>query len=299
MAAFDWYQATVPQPVDDVLEALSDLGNGLKVAHGRGHHGYATTTTLGNERDGVVAKVWHGGSHAYPHAVVSGDLAQAGAELIRAAFPEHFVSRYDVREDYAEEGAFDAIQEHLLTTAKAHRVKVGTAGDHLLTREGRSTYLGAPSSAVRMRLYDKRAEVLAKWAFLSVGQVERLLRRGPDGGWELPEHWARLEAQIRPQTKQAKAEAARLDPVDALGSAAWMREVWRAVAGLDLQPVQVGRGYRAQDDERAYRYMLSQYGGMLRRLQADLGDWACVGLQLGADLAEAEKRAPGGDPPPC
>jgi hypothetical protein len=48
--------------------------------------------------------------------------------------------------------------------------------------------------------------------------------------------------------------------------------------------VQVGRGYRVSDDERAYRYMLAQYGGVLGRLCRELGSWDCVGLQLGEDL---------------
>lgn len=280
MAAFDWYQATIPRPVDDVLEALAGLSPRLAIAHGRGMHGYATTTTLGNLTEGTVAKVMHGGSHPYPHAVLSGEWAQPGAELIRATFPLHTVSRIDVREDYTDEGAFDSIQAKLLTVAEAHRVKVGTAGDHLLTKAGRTTYLGATSSAVRMRLYDKAAEVLSKLPAFGVERTKAYARLGI----EVPEHWTRLEAQIRPATKEAKAELARIEPVEALGSSTWMREVWRAVAGLDLKPVQIGRGYRVADDERAYRYLLAQYGGLLRRMKVDAGSWECVGLQLGEDL---------------
>jgi hypothetical protein len=280
MASFDWYQATIPHPVDDVLEVLHGLSEGLKLSHGRGLHGFASTTILGNEEEGPVAKVWHGGTHAYPHAVITGEWAQPGAELIRVSFPSHTVSRLDVREDYTDEGAFDRIQPHLLTAAKAHRVKVGTAGDHLLTMKARTTYLGSPSSSIRMRLYDKREEVLSK---LPPGGVERVVAWGKVSEG-FPDHWTRLEAQIRPHTKESRASFASIEPVDALGSSAWMREVWKAVAGLELQPVQVGRGYRVSDDERAYRYMLAQYGGVLGRLCRELGSWDCVGLQLGEDL---------------
>jgi hypothetical protein len=76
------------------------------------------------------------------------------------------------------------------------------------------------------------------------------------------------------------------EPLEILGCAKWMREVWRAVAGLELQPVQIGRGYRQTDDERAYRYMLAQYGGVIRRMRVDAGSWECLGLQLGHDLSE-------------
>ena len=283
MAAFDWYQATIPKPVDDVIEVLFGLADGLKLSHQRGMHGYATTSTLGNLNEGTVAKVWHGGTHEYPHAVLSSDWAQPGAELIRVAFPEHSVSRVDVREDYTEEGAYDSIQPHLIATAAMHRVRVGTAGDHLLTMRGRTVYLGAPSSSVRLRLYDKREEVLSK---LPPGGLERAQAFAAlaGEGQAFPEHWTRLEAQIRPQTREARTQFSTIEPVEALGSSVWMREVWRAVAGLELKPVQVGRGYRQADDERAYRYLLSQYGGLLRRMKIDAGTWECVGLQLGADL---------------
>jgi hypothetical protein len=274
VAAFDWYQATVPAPVDDVLEALSDLASGLQVGHERGAHGYGSAACLGSAAEGVVARVWHGGSHDYPHAVLSGEWAQPGAELIRAAFPEHRVSRLDVREDYAEVDAFDRIQTHLVDAARRHRLKVCTAGDHLVTKMGRTVYLGAPSSSVRLRLYDKAAEMRAR---IAPGDVVRLSA--------VPECLSRLEAQIRPASSAAKARFASIEPVEALGCAKWMREVWRAVAGLELQPVQVGRGYRQADDERAYRYLLAQYGGVLRRMRNDAGSWECVGLQIGQDLA--------------
>lgn len=280
MASFDWYQGTIPRPVDDVIEVLAGLAPRLAISHGRGMHGYASATMLGNLDEGTVAKVMHGGSHPYPHAILSGDWAQPGAELIRAEFPLHTVSRIDVREDYTEEGAFDSIQAKLLNVAAGHRVKVGTAGDHLLSMKGRTTYLGSTSSAVRMRLYDKAAEVLAKLPSFGEERQRAYARLGIN----VPEHWTRLEAQIRPATKEAKVELARIEPVEALGCSTWMREVWRQVAGLDLKPVQVGRGYRVQDDERAYRYLLSQYGGLLRRMKVDAGSWECLGLQLGEDL---------------
>jgi len=63
-----------------------------------------------------------------------------------------------------------------------------------------------------------------------------------------------------------------------------MREVWKQVAGLDLRPVKVGKGWRQSDDERAYRYLLASYGGVLRRMKETHGSWECVGLQIGEDL---------------
>ena len=279
MVEFDWYEATIPKPLEDVLEALGGLREGLSISHGRGYHGYAHTAILGSHLTGDVARVWHGGSHPYPHAIVSSQWAQPGAELIRAAFPEHTVSRCDVKEDFDGEDTYERLQAQLVAIARERRVKVDCKGDHLVTKKGRICYLGSISSGVRMRLYDKAEEMRSKVVAPKVASPDEWYRMHG-----IPDHLTRLEAEIRPHTREAKASFATIDPVDALGSAAWMREVWRQVAGLDLNPVRVGKGYRQSDDERAYRYCLAHYGGMLRRLAGDLGSWACVGMQLGEDL---------------
>lgn len=273
MAGFDWYQATIPAPTDDVIEACILVAENTQLQHSKGLHGYGTRTVLMS--DGVVlGHVMHGGTHAYPHAQFTGEAAQAGAELIRAAFPEHYVSRLDAREDFADADAFDKMLPVLLGAAQRHRVKVDTRGDHLLRREARTVYLGAPSSAVRLRQYDKAAELRSKFA----SDPKRLA--------EVPEHLTRLEAQVRPQTAAAKLQFASIEPLSVMGSSAWLREVWQQVAGLQVQPVQVGKGWRQSDDDRAYSYLLAQYGGLLERIKNDLGSWACVGQQIGSDLEE-------------
>ena len=276
MAAFDWYQATIRSDADSVLEALMGLGDRVALHHGKGLHGYAHATILESE-DGARATVWHGGTHEYPHALLTSESAQAGAEIIRASFPEHFVTRADARVDFDAPGAFDAILPHMLEVAADRRVKVDTRGDHLLTKEGRTVYLGSPSSAVRQRLYDKAAELRAKFA------------ADPAKLAGIPAHLARLEAQVRPQTRESRLAFASIEPMAVMGSSPWLRDVWQRVAGTELQPVQVGKVWRQSDDDRAYAYLLAQYGGLLQRKCAELGSWACVGLQIGHDLAEREK----------
>lgn len=280
MAAFDWYQGTIPHPVADVLEVLAGLAPGLVLSHERGMHGYQSTAVLGNEAEGSVAKLWHGGTHEHPHAVLSGEWAQPGAQAIRAAFPVHSVSRLDVREDFSDVGAYDRILPFMVDASERYKVKPDCRGDWAVkNNEGRSFYLGATQSAVRMRLYDKRTEMLSKYATDSDRQLIVRARN-------IPDQLARLEAQIRPEKKDAKLRFATIEPIEALGASRWMREVWRAVAGLELTPVQVGRGYRESDDERARKFMLLHYGGVLRRMHEELGDWACVGLQLGHELGK-------------
>lgn len=276
MAAFDWYQATIHHPLDDVLEALMTLDEGAVLRHEKGAHGYAHSVVIEGV-DGQVARVWHGGSHEYPHALLTGEAAQPGAECIRAHFPAHLVTRADAREDFGDVGAFDRMLPSLLTVADQHKVRVDTRGDHLLTKQARTVYLGAPSSACRLRLYDKAAELRSKFAADPVRLAE------------VPNELARLEAQVRPQTRQAREQFATIEPLAVMGSSGWLRALWKLVSDMDLNPVQVGKPWRQSDDDRAYAYMLAQYGGLIRRRILEHGSPECFGLQLASDLAEREK----------
>ena len=285
MARFDWYQATVMAEVLDVRACLADLAPMGKWEHmQRAPHGYAFGDRL-VDCDGPACMVWWGGTHVHPHAVISGELAQPGSELLRAELPAHAVTRADVCIDYAEPGAYDRLQQLALAVAKDRTIRVGTAGDHLLTFKGRTCYLGATSSHTRLRLYDKAAELRDKFA------ADPVRLSG------VPEHLARFECQVRPQTSVAKLAAASLDPLSLMGSAAWMRELMRLVSGIELEPFEAGKVWRQSDDARAWAAVLAQYGGLFRRVFQDAGSWECVGLQIGADLAErdlAKRRAKGG-----
>ena len=276
MARFDWYQASVPAEVPALREALlQGLGDHQPrwEPMQRAPHGFGAAARL-IDFDGPRAMLWWGGMHARPHVVVSGEAAQPASQLLRAEFPEHFVSRVDVCTDYGDPGAYDRLQGLALAVAQERGIKVGTAGDHLLTKLGRTCYLGSTKSHTRMRLYDKSAELREKFA----GQLAKLA--------EIPETLARLEFQVRPQTPAAKAAAAVADPVALMGSAAWTRELVQRVDGLSLEPFMAGRPWRQADDDRAYSALLAQYGGLLMRIRSDLGSAECLGLQICSDLVE-------------
>ena len=274
---FDWYSASVAAEPSEVLEALEGLTDGAAwEPMQRVPFGYGSGWRL-VDADGQVACIWAGGRHERPHVVVTGESAPVGARVLREVWPVHSVSRADVVAlDSAEPGAYDRLQAAGVAVAQRHRVKVGTAGDHLLTFDGRTCYLGSPSSAVRCRIYDKAAELRAKL-------------KDPAKLASVPDHLARVELQVRPTTSDQKARCAAAEPVELLGSAAWSRELVRHVAGLELQPFAVGAVWREADDERARAAMVRQYGAMLERLASDLGSWECVGLQLRDDLARCRR----------
>lgn len=279
MARFDWYQCTVREDVRVVRECLATLVEGGEwEPSNRAPHGYGFADRLVDRAGVKVGQIWWGGMHQHPHAVFSGEDAQGAAELLRAELPNHSVSRADACIDYADAGAYERLQEIAVRVARDRRVKVGTAGDHLVTMRGRTCYLGAASSHTRLRLYDKAEELRQQFA------------KDPVRLATIPAELARLECQVRPQTPQAKAAAATVDPVTLMGSAAWMRELMREVSGIELHPFEVGKVWRQADYERAYAALLAQYGGVLKRLALEQG-WECLGLQIRDDLAERDAHA--------
>lgn len=280
MARFDWYQATVQgdvRPLMGALQGATPIGGTWEPMQ-RAPHGYGNGQRL-LDGQGQVCMVWWGGTHERPHVVSSGETSPAVAEVLRTEYAgAHWCTRVDVCQDYAEPGAYERLQELALAVAADKGIKVGTAGDHLLTKQGRTVYLGASSSHTRLRLYEKADELRQQYR----NDLAKLAT--------VPEHLARLECQVRPQTKEAKALAAAVEPMAIMGSAAWMRELMRRVAGLELEPFEAGKPWRQADDDRAYAALLAQYGGLLERVRVDLGSWDMVGRQIGHDLAERAER---------
>lgn len=273
---FDWYQATVHGELKPIMASLERVCDRSPTWEPMStvRHGYAFGNRL-LDPSGLVAEVWWGGQHELPHVKSSGEIAHAVAEVLRTDF-EHRVARVDACLDYQDPGAYDRLQDLAVGVAKELGIKVGTAGDHLVTLEGRTLYLGSPKSHTRLRLYDKAAEMRAKL-------------RGP-GAELLPREWARLEFQVRPETRVAKHQAARLSPIEVMGSTHWGRVLMKRVGGLEISPFAANNVWRESDDQRAYAAFLAQYGGVLERLRSTHGSWSCVGEQIGHDLSEHRKR---------
>lgn len=271
MVKFDWYQCTVVAPVNDLLESLYGLSPTAHLTHARGMHGYATASTFTDD-SGPIAKVLHGGSHQNPHVIFSGPSTPPGVDLVRSLYPVHGVSRADAALDMEGPDTYDLVQVEALAIAAQRRVKVGTAGDHLLTKEGRTLYLGAPSSVAFVRLYDKAAELRSKF------------RADPVRLQDVPDHLTRLEVQVRPKSGPSKLSVSTMEPQALFGASTWSQELWERVSGSCVERVHVGSVYRQSDDDRAWSFMLAQYGPLLLRRAQEAGSWDLVGRDIGHDL---------------
>lgn len=271
---FDWYAATIQEhPIELVQSLREDLGGEAKPT--RGMHGYSQGWEIADTQGRTLARVLAGGRNGDPHAWASGEATQGFCEVVRGRWPDrHHVTRLDAAQDYAAPGSYERLREVVRRVARDNRVK----GREIVPEDladGRTFYGGAPSSDVRARLYEKGKQMRGQL----IGGV-------PDGlmlvidGQEYPfEDWTRLEVQVRPQ-RQAKKTAAYVTPEMGWAFASWTSAVAQEVMGLDLERID-GRCWQEPDDERSLRYLVRQYGNLLRRMKAEAGSWRAVGATLG------------------
>lgn len=271
---FDWYQATVPEnPIVLVEALLAQLAPDGSVDEGPGRHNYRQSFTVRDREGDRVALVLAGGPNGHPNVTASGTACDAFVPAVRAAWPEHRVTRADVAEDFAGEGSYEALEGCCRAVGAAAGVK-GRAIVPDDPADGRTYYMGAPSSDVRVRLYDKTAEARRHLA--------------PEAHATIPDHWARLEVQVRPR-KQWKDAAAHLEARAFWGFARWTTDLAAKALQLDVERIEMQAG-RESDHDRAVRFLIQQYGPTLLRMHQEHGDWQAVGLQLGYLVHEQWER---------
>lgn len=271
---FDWYAATLPgvSPTEalDVIRS----GMGYAVEEGRRRLGYSQCFKVQNSGGDTVAEVLCGSvgkNHLETHAVATGSNAPQFSSVLRGAFPDHRVTRFDAAEDLDEPGAFLRLTETMGEVAKSHRVKgLWIKPDD--PDEGATYYLGGKSSSVTCRCYQKGLQMRK--------QIQPVLRPS------ISEHWARLEVQVRPPKIIGKTIAATMTPEQAWGFASWSQDLILEALKLNVEKIQ-GLGWKPQtDDEITLDWLCRQYGPLLGRMVEDLGSWQCVGLTIGDRIAE-------------
>lgn len=213
----------------------------------------------------------------HPHAWASGDATEEFVEVVRARWPTtHYCTRVDSAADFKETGGW----ERLFAAAKRVKEHSRVKGRLILPddlRDGRTYYLGAPSSDVRMRLYEKGAQVLGQ--------------RCIEAGTENPlADWVRAEVQIRPGPV-AREAVARMTAAEVWGCSPWVKSLAMEIRDMEVKRFKMHQK-KETNLERAYRFMLLQYGSVLRQMHEDQGGWDVVGLQIGHDLEHVEDDLP-------
>nr|CRY96430.1 hypothetical protein [uncultured prokaryote] len=225
----------------------------------------AAAFVIGNE---TRFKINFGGQNEEhgPNVVGSGESAQVLANVVREHFPLHRVSRLDSCEDYYHDDAYDYLRKVALKIGKDHKVQCREIVKPLQdSDDGRTLYLGSQTSAVSMRIYEKGKQL------------------------QTDSQWVRAELQVRPQ-KEQKSLMAALNATEVWGLSKWSHQMCVQLGKRDLKRVDA-KVFQQSDHERAYRWMLKQYGPLLKAMQALHGSPEAVGAQIFYDLEHPEDEA--------
>jgi hypothetical protein len=266
---FDGYGATSRAAKPLELLALLQV-DGDTVKQSRGYHNYGEKLSVMDSLGFEVGSVLYGGRNAdTPFIEVKGERSPAVAESLRATI-EHLPSRLDVCFDVDRPGAWDGMLSVVLAIKEKHRLYGERRGDWDYPEKGRTQYLGADTSPIRSRLYEKGKQP----EYRHLGQLDRV----------------RLELQVRPK-KEARAVYAELSPLECWGASKWTRELAAELMGEILDPHPPGTIRRDSKRDQSLRWMCRQYAPHLMSLKEELGDWKCVGLQLADIIRDEQRRA--------
>lgn len=291
MSHFDWYSGSYRGDHSVIVRAvvanLDAYGKGVR----KGFHGFEKSLRLEADRGLACQVQWGGDLHGdLVHVAFSGWRSGEGAVLLRDVVPEHRVSRVDVAEDVCGPGSYSQLQRLSARVARAHNLKRSRiVPDNPIA--GRTVYLGARTSPVFVRIYEKGKQVLGE---LEKGtlQVDPALL-GVDLQGHPIETWARCEIEVKPKA-HAREALARYEPEQFWGCSDWSARLYRDLAGVEVPRIRVGSVWQADDLSRTVRSMLKQYGPTLEKLCVQLGSWQCVGLQLGDELQQLRNPKPRG-----
>ena len=285
---FDWYQATIWDNHANAIQTIAKLGHELRPCDGLAkQYRYRQGWNVLHKDQGSVATIMLGGNGGNVHAYASSDATDKFVDLMRTEYEgRHLVSRMDPSEDFTEAGSFSKLRRTCRRIAREHRLGFQYIEDKLHPEAGRTQYIGSKGSDHFGRLYEKGYEQLAKQKGLQPDL--KTITNTLTGEMLNPADWVRLELQVRPQGEEARRKASEATPEQAWGFTSWTHALAREALTIDLERMYI-RTKKTSKDEEAMRWMCKQYGGMLTRIQSDLGDWSAVGLEIGRIIKEQHR----------
>lgn len=260
MPEFDAYSATSRAVKPETFLGMVWF-SGCQVREGRGFHGFEKRLSVKDEHTGdEVGAVSFGGTHRdLVMLEVKGQDTTRTVARLRDEVPDHACTRVDSCHDVDVPGAWEQHLQVLLDVKAEFKLKGERRGDWDYPDDGRTMYLGAPTSPVRVRLYEK-------------GKQPEYRHCGR-------KNWVRLEAQVRPQ-KDARHQFNRLSPSEVWGASRFTREIAARAFQLDTGSFPAGGLKKENDLERRLHFLCKQYAPTLLELKAAVGSWECVGLSL-------------------
>jgi hypothetical protein len=256
---FDAYTATLRASKPHLLIPLC-LQPDDEIKTRKGHHGFAERYCFIDSSGSESASISFGGTHADLVMVeAKGERTPAFVETLRSSY-EHRCTRVDSCYDVDEEGAFDRLLKPCIEIKKGYGLKGSKAGDwEDFPEDGRTLYVGANTSPIKLRLYEKGLQ--------------------PEYRHANRPNWVRAELQVRPQ-KDSKSAYSLADSLAVWGASKWTRELASLILDAELQPLPAGTVRKLSERDRALFWVAKQYGKHFSSLAHDLGSWELVGLKL-------------------
>ena len=245
---WDWSATTHHARDGIVADLLSALG-ARTVEPGRGLQGWGQSVKAYDREGYTLASVYFGGGRDDVHVVSTSEAADRVRAAVVRVDEGVRTSRVDTRVDTLV--PFGDLVQVLRSAANSYGSRITRIESEEQGRSlGRTVYLGAPSSAVRVRVYEKWLE--------SPGQYV--------------EGTNRVEVQLRPRSK-VKERVSSWSPAETFCASRVTQDLAVSL-GDDLAPVaslHVKRG--TPDLERSMQAMGDQYGpGVRRWLEFSGGD---------------------------
>ena len=238
---------TVPAIVEELVGAL----DAAVAVPGKGLQGWQESVRLFDGEGYRVGQVYWGGSRTDVH-VVSTSAAAHDARARVAGRHAAKTARVDTRVDtlMQYEALEGLLREAAGQKATMRRIESEKAGKST----GRTLYVGASSSQVQVRLYEKHLESPGQYA----------------------EGTNRVEVQLRPPS-HAKATVSTWSPAETFCASELSRRVARLLGEHVAHPASLRKAKGTPDLEKTLEHMARQYGpGVDRWLRATGGEVGTV-----------------------
>lgn len=260
MVEFDAYSATSRSwKVQDAIGLV--WVPGANPREGKGFHGFQTRYSfISPDTREEVAAVSTGGTHGDLVMVeVKGLNTRQIVPKLRESFPDHACTRVDACVDFDRPGAWDDILGILLDVKQEQRLKGEKRGDWDFPEDGRTMYLGATTSPVRCRAYEKGKQP----GYRSACRFD----------------WVRLEAQVRPQ-KDARKVYSTLSAPQVWGASGWTRKIAQRAFALETGAFPAAGVKKDTDFVQRWEWVCAQAAPTLLEAIEVFGDWESVRRNL-------------------
>lgn len=236
--AFDWYQCTIRNKVDNILECLGQIGEDIEFVQGQGIRQYERALHVQRGAETLAVLSYGGNNGSDPNLRSTGLSAALVAPLIKTDFPQHRVTRVDVAIDFSGERIFNEIHSAMDALHLEHGIYRRDFG-FASPENGRTYYLGSPKSPAQCRLYEKGKKEIR------------------EGNFNADPFWVRLEMQYRPRQRE-KAKFAQFQPFEIWGCTKWSRNLLSSVIGMRPTPIRQEKPVDTSAEEKV-RYAFQQY----------------------------------------